>query len=75
MLQAVTTLVSLFVAAIAVSVILDMLRDERDAIRTALGLAPANRALAPLPPRFRDVSVRRGSASRLVPPARVRAAL
>jgi hypothetical protein len=75
MLQAVTTLISLFVGAIAVGVILQMLSEERDAIRSALGLAGTVQPLAPLPPRFREISVRRGPTTRLTPPARVRVAI
>jgi hypothetical protein len=75
MLQAVATLISLFAAAIAIAVIADVLREEWEAVRTALGFAPAPETLAPLPPRFREVTVRRGAMTRLVPPARVRAAL
>jgi hypothetical protein len=75
MLQAVTTLISLFLGAIAVSVIWNMLSEERDAIRMALGLASPRQPLAPLPPRFREISVRRGSTTRLVPPAKIRVAL
>ncbi|QJU59568.1 hypothetical protein HL653_19025 [Sphingomonas sp. AP4-R1] len=75
MLQAVTTLISLFVGAIAIGVIITMLSEERDAIRMALGFAVPREPLAPLPPRFREISVRRGSSMRLAPPARVRVAL
>lgn len=73
MLQAVSALVSLFLGAIAVAVIWNMLSEERDSIRAALGFAPAP-AFAPLPPRFREVTVRRAPTMRMAPPARVRVA-
>jgi hypothetical protein len=75
MLQAFATLISMFVAAIAVGAIVSVLREEWEAVLLAVGLGHAPEPLAALPPRFRDVTVRRGAMTRLVPPARVRAAL
>lgn len=75
MLQAVTTLISLLVGGLAIGVILHMLNAERDAIRAALGLAGTVQPLAPLPPRYRAITVRRGPTVRLAPPARIRVAL
>lgn len=75
MLQAVTALVSMLVGAIAIGVIMQIVRDEADAIRAALGMDAKLPSLAPLPPRFREVTVRRGPVMRLAPPARVRVAL
>ena len=74
MLQAVSVLMSMFLGAIAAGVIWNMLSEERDSIRAALGLSPSAQSFAPLPPRFREVTVRRSQALRLTPPARVRVA-
>jgi len=74
MLQAVSVLVSLFLGAIAASVIWNMLSEERDSIRAALGFVAAP-ALAARPVRVREVTVRRAPTMRMVPPARVRVAL
>lgn len=75
MLQAVATLVSLLIGAIAVASIFQLLGEEGGTIRAALGLAPRQTPFAPLPPRYRVTSGRRGVTMRLTPPARVRAAL
>jgi len=75
MLQAVATLVSLLVGAVAVASILQLLGEEGDTVRAALGIAPKPVPLAPLPPRYRVTSSRRGATMRLTPPARVRVAL
>ena len=75
MLQAVATLVSLLVGTIAIASIVHLLGEEGAAIRSALGLAPKQAPLAPLPPRYRVIAARRGATLRLTPPARVRAAL
>lgn len=75
MLQAVSALISLFLGAVALSVIWNMLSEERESICAALGFTPAARSFAPLPPRFREVTVRRAPTTRMAPPARVRVAL
>jgi hypothetical protein len=75
MLQAVAALISLLVGVVAINVIVHVLREDRDAVLAALGIASGPSSIAPLPPRFRTAATRRGATTRLTPPARVRAAL
>ncbi len=75
MLQAVATLVSLLVGAIAISTIVQLLGEEGGAIRQALGFPSAALPPATVAARYRVTTSPRGATARLTPPARVRAAL